>query len=267
MTHEWKETDKVESPETFTAWLSKAIAPSSNTNLIYRGLPKSQWHLQPSLDRKEPESSTYSDRLRIEEETIGDFCRQAHRFLGHIERLLIGGPKTTRMTVMQHFGAPTRLLDWTYSPAVAAYFASISYPKLDGTIWWIDAKAVQDYCTDNWKRWKIGRYPPELGGQVILKDYIFNADVPEFVTLLDSRVRISRAQAQRAMFTLASRLAVDHDAVLVNQLTKGKYGRITIKANMKSYALDSFELMGIDAVSLQYPGADKVGLSMAPKPE
>jgi hypothetical protein len=204
--------------------------------------------------------------LPIEEKTIQDFYQQAFRFLGHLERRYMAGPKTTRIMVMQHFGAPTRLLDWTYSPAVAAYFASISYPRLDGTIWWIDAKAVKDYCTDNWRKWGIRRYPKKLGGQVMLDAYIFKPDVPEFVTLLDHGFRIPRAQAQRAMFTLGSRLGVDHDAVLVNQLTQGKYGRITITAGMKDSVLNSLELMGIDAVSLQYPGADKVGLSMAPKP-
>jgi len=266
MSHKWPETRKVESPERFTAWLSRAIAPSSDTSLIYRGLPNSQWHLQPGLDRKEPKGGSHCDRLPIKDRTIQEFYQQASRFLGHIERHRMAESDATRMMVMQHFGAPTRLLDWTYSPAVAAYFASISHSDLDGTIWWIDAKAVEDYCTANWEKWGIERYPKELGGQVMLDAYIFKPDVPEFVTLLDHGFRIPRAQAQRAMFTLGSRLGVDHDTVLANPRTDGKRGRITIKADMKNHVLNSLELMGIDAVSLQYPGADKVGLSMAPKP-
>jgi hypothetical protein len=35
----------------------------------------------------------------------------------------------------QHYGLPTRLLDWTESPLVAAYFAVLEHPNDDGCIW------------------------------------------------------------------------------------------------------------------------------------
>lgn len=272
MSDEWPETDKIDSPKTFTEWLSKAITRSSDRKLIYRGQPNSQWHLQPSIDRKEPKGGSHSDRLRLEERTIQEFCSQAPRFLGYTERLLLKGPRTTCMMVMQHFGAPTRLVDWTYSPAVAAYFAGSHYPHLDGTIWWIEEQAVVEYCKANWDGWGITeRHPSQREGdegQVNLDYYIFRDSVPKFVTLLDTRVlRFSRIQAQRAKFTLGGQLNVDHDTVLANRWTEGKRGRITIKANMKNYILDSLELLGIDAVSLEYPGADKVGSTLAPEPK
>jgi len=265
MCEEWPETDKIESRERFAEWLSRAVAAGIGTSVIYRGQAKSQWHLQPSLDRILPNNSAHSDRLPEEEKIIQQFCCQAFRFLGSLERSYIGnqGLNTMRMMVMQHFLAPTRLLDWTYSPAVAAYFACNYHSDLDGTIWWIDAKAVENYCTLNWPKWGIERHPPERGGQVVLDAHIFRPGVPEFVTLLDHKFRIPRAQAQRAMFTLGSRLGVDHDTVLAKELSEGQYGRITIKADVKDYALNYLEMMGIDAISLQYPGADRVGSRMA----
>ena len=35
----------------------------------------------------------------------------------------------------QHYGVPTRLLDWTENPLVAAYFAVLDHPDDDGCIW------------------------------------------------------------------------------------------------------------------------------------
>lgn len=42
----------------------------------------------------------------------------------------------------QHFGMPTRLLDWTMNPLIALYFAVRSHPEEDGELFVMDALGV-----------------------------------------------------------------------------------------------------------------------------
>jgi hypothetical protein len=55
--------------------------------------------------------------------------------------------------VLQHYGVPTRLLDWTHSPYVAAYFAASSKDEEDGEIWSFDEPKYEQVGKEQWKRW------------------------------------------------------------------------------------------------------------------
>lgn len=50
--------------------------------------------------------------------------------------------------VAQHHGLPTRLLDWTYSPYVAAYFATRGRPDVDGQIRAVDYERVHEHVPE-----------------------------------------------------------------------------------------------------------------------
>lgn len=45
------------------------------------------------------------------------------------------------LSLMRHCGAPTRLMDWTYSFFIAVYFALAE--KLDGVVWALDVGALK----------------------------------------------------------------------------------------------------------------------------
>ncbi|MCO6360026.1 FRG domain-containing protein [Roseivirga pacifica] len=92
----------------------KKFATSAKLEYIYRGENDSKWDLKSSLDRS---SITFDE---YEEGIINDFKRSAKFYMGNeaLPNSLLGW-----YSLIQHYGAPSRLLDFSKSPYVAAYFA------------------------------------------------------------------------------------------------------------------------------------------------
>src|SRR4051812_132286 len=81
----------------------------------YRGQADHTWGLEPSLLRTAPQADI-ERLLRLETEATEEFAAQAHLYLG-AEHLPQPGEllPASWWPLMQHYGAPTRLLDWTES--------------------------------------------------------------------------------------------------------------------------------------------------------
>lgn len=89
---------------------------------MFRGQSSAKWPLETLLDRyKRLFGGRGADAAEIEEGLLREFQRKAHLYRDDL-------PPCNRdmiewLALMQHYGAPTRLLDWTYSFHVALFFA------------------------------------------------------------------------------------------------------------------------------------------------
>ncbi len=108
----------------------EVIKPFNNDTAWWRGHANVEWRLVPLAFRRNPERpGQFYDETAL----IGHFVSRApsrsHRpypdakdFFGWL-------------FLAQHYGLPTRLLDWTENPLVAVYFAVLEHPNDDGCIW------------------------------------------------------------------------------------------------------------------------------------
>lgn len=91
---------------------------------IYRGHASKDWELKPSIGRIDGYS------LYKEKEMFLQFKRNYYSYT--TER-----PESDMdlLFLAQHYGLPTRLLDFTYNPMIALYFACESEPEKDGRVY------------------------------------------------------------------------------------------------------------------------------------
>lgn len=88
---------------------------------IFRGQPNAKDKLTTTLERvRKRFDLRWCDLDHLELAMIRNFKRQAHRY---VENVPEDENTLEWLALMRHYGAPTRLMDWTYSFFVALFFA------------------------------------------------------------------------------------------------------------------------------------------------
>lgn len=121
----------------------KEIALNSKLEWIYRGQSNSRWNLSTTLERSKIQIN-FDD---FEKELLYEFRKGAKFYLNQTE---IPTSSIEWIAMLQHYGAPTRLLDFTKSPYIAAYFAfeELNQNSNEVAIWrLIKANSLYVGCT------------------------------------------------------------------------------------------------------------------------
>lgn len=102
---------------------------------MYRGHQNESWGLKTSLERScERDNVTGEERRKREKAIFREFRRAYHQYSAHVPNRECA---IEWLSLMQHFGAPTRILDFSYSLYIAAYFA-VERGSSDCAIWRIN---------------------------------------------------------------------------------------------------------------------------------
>ncbi|WP_444945959.1 FRG domain-containing protein [Microbulbifer sp. VTAC004] len=110
---------RLESWKNFAELLETSFFNRPKTQLIFRGHRRYDWGLMPTLARV-PESGVIDRKLA---DSQLDYFKRAVRGRLADNALVSEGEEDELWSVGQHHGLMTPLLDWTYSPYVALFFA------------------------------------------------------------------------------------------------------------------------------------------------
>jgi hypothetical protein len=246
-------------PEFAHTVLDFDVGSPEKIHFVFRGQPKADCPLYPSLVRSAIAAGLEArETLQLEAAATGEFKRQARI---HLPNNLI--PEREDIvgwwTVMQHYGAPTRLLDWTASPFVAAYFAAEKDLEHPGEIWAVPAMRVRASTR--------GQESSASGAnQRRAIQPLFDPCALPTISFEVPRINTDRMGAQQTAFSYSPQILADHGEVIVRVI--GRKGpdmgcrRLIVRASLKIEFLRQLRRMNITARSL-FPGIDGLGRSVA----
>lgn len=218
-------------------------------NRVYRGTADKRWGLLPSLNR------VCAHNITLERQALRSF-----RKYGYAELVQCNNFWQILAMAQQH-GLPTRLLDWTYSPLVAAHFATEdvqSYDR-DGAIWCVDTEKMNR------------QLPPRLKEMLQAeRGIIFTMEMLDrvgdsfealsslserpFALFFEPASTVNRIANQYALFSVVSDARVTLDAL---EGTEDCFSKIIIPKEVKLEIRDKLDYINISERMI-YPGLDGI---------
>lgn len=230
-------SDGWDPPETFRDERAalETLVELAGKRWLCRGQSRATWgNLEPSIDRGPFKALGRPEKLERERRSINLFRRTARAFASAGEQEAFADDIVALM-VLQHYRVPTRLLDWSLSPHVAAYFATRSGSGCDGDLWVFDHDLYATMGKLQWQQWP-GTTTDRSGDaeKFDAKLTAFSDEPPDWFCCAFYPAGFPRQVAQAGAYSLAANFGVDHRKKLAELLVRpSSYRRYIIKAEDK----------------------------------
>ena len=250
-------------------WLAWEFVEPESWPWVFRGTRKECYRLTSSLDRKMGDrtesGSAYTRFADAEEYLLSQFKKAAHQF--HEALMVRDDNRLEWLALMQHYGTPTRLLDFTRSPYVACFFALEELPeKKDGktencAVWAVDT----DWLVKNsFSRVCQKTMPPECNEDSFrdcefltknFKSFFVKNDHTHLVLPIEPPRSNPRLLAQQGLFLCPSiaEAGFEKNLALYSDCTQNMAEhvlKVIVEGRTRTELLAEFRLMNISRATL-----------------
>lgn len=134
---DWSDLMKILHDDTYDDSISR-----HRSTYAFRGMSCASWEMETSLSRL----GVPYDGMEL------NIIKQFEKYGSEITKLDDNQWRT--LSLGQHYGLPTRLLDWSYSPQAALHFATENLEKYDqdGVVWKVNFKDAHELLNNDHKR-------------------------------------------------------------------------------------------------------------------
>jgi len=253
--------------ETLANWDEiHGYARRERSDWLYRGQKVASWNLQTSLERCcDRQDVAAAKRLEVEAELFREFRRAYHQYAHHVPQ---SDAALEWRSLMQHHGAPSRLLDFTYSIYVAAYFA-LEAADQDCAVWAVNAPwakrrsvaAMKDAAKSDAAKLED---PVTEGHERIIQSLLFSSPFVRAACPLNPFRLNERLRLQRGAFLVPGDISVsfmDNLEAMAARDETPNVVRLVIPVGMRGQALRQLFQMNISRTSL-FPGLDGYARSL-----
>ena len=242
-------------------------------HFIYRGHSDWQYELLPGIFRwhKLPQGRGVSTYSQLEFNILEDFISEACLFIKNVP----ADDVVVWLEIAQHFGVPTRLLDFTENPLVALYFACTGSPQKDACVWIINEPAYNKKFFSEESLILTAR-SKQVISKIVTEEIIYqdfrphygNMNYIQYPWIYKPHYREERMHLQESIFMLwgANRGPFTADTSEMEYMSTGAIENaengvicaVSVPAASKRELLNALDLCGINEKFI-YPGLDGIG--------
>jgi len=235
--------------KTWEAFLGLVTKPPYS-NWAFRGERDERWPLYSSLSRYLQNFGVAREAWPGQEARIlRIFKRKAHQFL---DKPPDADDDFQWMALMQHHGAPTRLLDFTWSPYVAAFFA-LERTLADGVVWAMNPARIESSRAP-----RPARMDPREKGNI--ERYYLKGN-HRFIWMGEPHTMNRRLIAQAGTFAVPGVLDVPVEEILSDPGRDDVLAKIVLTNPVRETGMRELYRMAITYATL-FPDLDGLARSM-----